>query len=118
MSVLRNLACPPPVEKVPDEENEEAEKPAQGKPVEKEKVRKDKIKAVLGKVSKEFDTDRKPDGGYEAGTFLGLYRDFVRDARAKGATQREANNLWKQSSTRARMLSGLSESERKKRRFN
>ena len=141
MAVLEKITCPPPVEKVPDEPKGDAataKSSSKKSKVKKKKASKEGSKAVenkdtppcsekvarvaafLGQALAHNVVAEDPAGSqdvYKPGESNEIYQKFLKEKKNEGHTHREAMTLWKSSVIRERLLFGMSESQRKKRRF-
>lgn len=139
---MEKIACPKPIEKVPEEPAEttgDGQSAVATAPT-KKKVKKGKKKKSSGQSSevtpssekvarvaallaaKAAKGDTRPQEpevqtAYRPGHFQEEYHKFVQEKKSKGASHREALIMWKSSMVRERLLLGLSQGERKKRRF-
>ena len=141
---MEKIACPKPIEKVPDEPTEETGdvRSAGATAPTKKKNKKGKKKSSVGqssevtpssekvarvaailaekaKSTKGDTSPPKPEGhtAYKPGHFQEEFHKFVREKKAEGASHRDALLMWKSSMVRERLLHGLPEPQRKKRRF-
>lgn len=123
LDVLQKLHCPPPVKKVADEEETEKQLDERKKTTRSNKPKKNR-KKVSAKKAQSGPSQSAPSqsGGldvlYKPGSFKCEFEKFVMEKKAEGLTHREAQEAWKNSPLREKLLAGLSESERKKRRFD
>ena len=124
LDVLKNLPCPPPIQHVaaePDEEEpvkkEIGEVPA--KPGKKKKGTPAPVKADTSKTSSSKPKMKSGESGgvYKAGDFQETYKNFVQDKRDSGVSFKDALASWKSSAERAELLKHMSHSEKKRRRF-
>ena len=142
---LKGAGCPPPVSVDPTETKEDegfelSDEEEEKKKKKKGGTNKQKRKPKTKKTEKrQAAAQEAPAGGegkkekplveaprvvepkgpvvYEAKTFQTAMREFVKDKREAGMKYKEACEAWMRSDVRADMLSTLSISEMKKRRF-
>ena len=80
-----------------------------------------RVAALIGKSLAPKVVAKDSEGSqdaYKPGEFNEIYQKFLKDKKNEGHTHREAMTLWKPSVIRERLLFGMSESQRKKRRFD
>lgn len=144
LEVLHKIAVPPPVQKVADEAAETCEtangKKQKTKTGKKRKTLKAAKKQTLKAAKKQMKSKANPpaqsSGGddvslteaskqvasgeavYQPGSFRSIYAEYMKAEKLKGKSHKEATESWKTSAIRQGYLSGLSASERKKRRFD
>ena len=87
----------------------------------KKKKPKPKKKAspkAKNKSAKKVHANPETEGtAYKAGEYSKLRKAFIAAKKEDGYTYSEANESWKTSGQRAEILAGMTESERKRRRF-
>ena len=80
-----------------------------------------RVAALIGKSLAPNIVAQDSEGwqdAYKPGEFNEIYQKFLKDKKNEGHTHHEAMTLWKSSVIRERLLFGMSESQRKKRRFD
>ena len=80
-----------------------------------------RVAALIGKSLAPNVVAQNSEGSqdaYKPGEFSEIYQKFLKDKKNEGRTHREAMTLWRSSVIRERLLFGMSESQRKKRRFD
>ena len=79
-----------------------------------------RVAALLAaKAAKGATSPPTPESktAYKPGQFQEEFHKFVQEKKSEGASHRNALIMWKSSMVRERLLHGLPEGERKKRRF-
>lgn len=138
LAILEKIACPKPIEKVPDEPTETTgdghsagataptkKKNKKGKKKSSSEVTPSSEKVaqvaalLAAKAAKGATSPPKPEGqtAYKPGHFQEEFHKFVQEKKSEGVSHRNALLMWKTSMVRERLLHGLPEGERKKRRF-
>ena len=101
-----------------DDDAEVETKKAKGKSSAKKKAAKQK--AVCEQKKKNKAKQRKAKaatGPYKPGQYSEARKKFIADLRQDGMKFRDASNAWATSDAREQLLAGMSEAERKRRRF-
>lgn len=143
LEALKKIPCPPPLPYLGDEPGDETaaaktskaskkkkkkETGAESSKASSQKVQNKRVqkngdakssKSSSEKVQKA--TSSEEVGGenvYKAGNFQRTYTQFLQDQREAGMSVGEARQKWKDSSVRAELLKNMSDSEKRRRRFN
>ena len=80
-----------------------------------------RVAALIGQTLAQDGVAKDSAGSqdaYKPGEFNEIYQKFLKEKKKEGHKHRDAILLWKSSVTRERLLFGMSESQRKKRRFD
>lgn len=114
---LAVACCPEPFmvgkEDGEDEDEDEEEEKQQGKSKASNAVKTTKVQK--SKITRK-ETD-KLGPNYKPNEFRIKYKEFMSEMKAQGVARTEANKQWASHPTRLALISGMSEAEKRRRRF-